>query len=163
MSRPRKPRYGNPARRAMELRRMQQRAQPNHLSDPRQFGGDIVSLGDDTPTEVLLDTTDSVLLESVNISCVEMVRQGKADGPAVFMVLEGRVNKSPDQVRVGFLLGPDGMAAVVTQLLGVADRFGPQLLGDITRRMVQMEQKHAMSIPWLKAAIELAQEQANAE
>lgn len=68
------------------------------------------------------------------------------------------MTKKPDRARVGYLFGPDGAAAIITELL--ADRFGPELLDDVTRRLTALHQGRDVDLSWLRAAIDNAIEAA---
>jgi len=158
-SKSKRPKYGNPAKRRMVAGDLQKLAQPTGISNPRKLGGAINSFG--SPKErsaAILDMTDSVHLEATNVCTVDLVRSGQLNEQAIFMTLEGRINKKPDQVSVGFIFGPDGAVAIITELLSLADRFGAELLYDITSRLTELHQEKNVDLHFLKAAIELVLE-----
>jgi len=72
------------------------------------------------------------------------------------MTLDGRINKRTDRARVGYMFGPDGAAALITELLAVADRFGAELLDDVTRRLTALHQGRHVDLAFLRAAIDNA-------
>lgn len=69
---------------------------------------------------VLIDARAAVLLESDEVSLIDTK---SADGPVVMMLaLSGRINYSPDRVEHAYLTGADGAAAIVADLIGLAQR-----------------------------------------
>lgn len=154
-------RYGDPRKRQPMAGDLARLVQPTGVANPRTLGGDIAGPGGSRDRgAVFLDTTDAVLLESTNVATVDAVRQGALAEPVIFMTLDGRINKRADRARVGFLFGPDGAAAIVTELLAIADRFGAELLDDVTRRLTELHQGKHVDLHFLRAAIDNAIEQA---
>lgn len=150
-------RFGDPRKRKTLTGGLARLAQPTGVSDPRRLGGDIVGPGGSRDRgAVFLDTSDAVLLESTNVCTVDNVRQGVLGGQVIFMTLDGRINRTTDRARVGFLFGPDGAAALITELLAVADRFGAELLDDVTRRLTELHQGKHVDLHFLRAAIDVA-------
>lgn len=149
-------RYGNPVNRKLLVGDLYRAAQPNGLNDPRRFGGSIIGdVGSSRDaSSVVLDLTDAVILEGTTVVVVEGVRSGVSAGQCIFMTCDGRVNKTTDQVRVGLMLNTDGAAAIITELLAVADRAGPELLDDITRRLTELHQGKHVDLHWLRGAID---------
>lgn len=134
-------------------------AQPSGVADPRGLGGSIAGPGGPRDQGmVVLDMTDAVLMDSVDVATVDTVRAGVLGGQAIFMTLGGRVNKTTRRVTVGFMFGPDGAAGIVTELLAMADRFGVELLDDMTRRLTTLHQEGNVDLRMLKAAIDVALE-----
>lgn len=150
-------RYGNPAKRRPLAGDLARLAQPSGVADPRQLGGDMAGPGGPRDRgAVFLDLTDVVLLDGMDVCTVDGVRQGASQGQVIFMTLDGRINKSTDRARVGYTFGPDGAAALITELLAVADRFGAELLDDVTRRLTELHQGRNVDLRFLRAAIGLA-------
>lgn len=92
------------------------------MSDPRELGGDIVGPGG--PYErsgVVVDTTNAVLTDGQTVSIVETHRGDELNG-AIALLLEGRINKTSDRVKVLFLLNEDGAAALVAEMTHMAIR-----------------------------------------
>ncbi|ACX71163.1 hypothetical protein pZL12.86 [Streptomyces phage ZL12] len=50
----------------------------------------------------------------------------RSGGPVLAMLLEGRINKSPDRARNLYLMNEDGAAAIVTELMALANRISPE-------------------------------------
>lgn len=105
--------------------------------DPRQLGGSIVGPGGPfDENAVVLDTRNAVLMEHVNVSLVGAVRGGQvAERPTLAMALEGRINKSSDRAEVLYLFDEDGAAAIVSQLVGLAVRIGPEFAARLMARL----------------------------
>jgi len=141
-----------------DLSALYRQVQPTGNADPRRLGGTITGPGG--PHDwgaVVLDMTDCVLLDSASVCLVDSVRDGRSNGQAIYMTMSGRVNKTDDRVQVGYTFGTDGAAALVTELLALADRAGPDLLTDIVARLVALDRDGNASIAWLRAALDLAQ------
>ncbi len=152
-----KGRYGNPARRRLVAGDLQRLAQPTGLTDPRRLGGTMAGPGGPHDRgAVFLDLTDCILMESMEVCTVDTVRTGEMAGQAIFMQLSGRINKTRDQVTTGYMFGPDGAAAIITELLALADRYGAELLDDVTRRLTELHQGRTVDLGWLRAAIDNA-------
>lgn len=100
--------------------------------DPRKTGGDIAGPGGPRDRNaVILDTTDAVLLDSSDVCLMET-----SGGSVVLaMLLEGRINKTTDRARNLYLLNEDGAAALVTELIALAHRIGPEFGQRFTARL----------------------------
>lgn len=92
--------------------------------DPRKSGGDIAGPGGPhNANSVILDTTDAVLLDS---SLVTLVGSPGNPKPYLAMLLQGRINKTTDRARNLYLMNEDGAAALVSELIALAHRIGPE-------------------------------------
>lgn len=133
-------------------------AQPTGVADPRTLGGSMSGPGGPRDRgAVVLDMTDVVLLDGAEVCTIDnVVRNAVFGGQAIFMTLAGRVNKTTRRVQVGYIFGPDGAAALITQLLALADRHGAELLDDVTRRLTELHQEKAVDLHFLRAAIDNA-------
>ncbi|MFF1298099.1 MULTISPECIES: hypothetical protein [unclassified Streptomyces] len=91
--------------------------------DPRRSGGDIAGPGGPHDrNSVILDTTGAVLLDNTNVCLMET-----SNGSVVLgVLLEGRINKTTDRARNLYLMNEDGAAALVSELLALAHRIGPE-------------------------------------
>ncbi|MFF6847083.1 hypothetical protein [Streptomyces antimycoticus] len=100
--------------------------------DPRKTGGDIAGPGGPHDRNaVLFDTTNAVLLDSSDVCLMET-----ANGSVVMaMLLEGRINKTTDRARNLYLINEDGAAALVTELIALAHRIGPEFGERFTARL----------------------------
>lgn len=154
-----KGRYGNPAKRRPAVGDLAKLVQPSGIADPRTLGGSMAGPGGSRDRNaVLIDTTDCVLMENVDVTVVEKVRAGEMTGAATFMTLAGRVNRTDRHVQVGFLFGTDGAAAIITELLALADRAGAEMLDDLTRRLAELSREKDVDLAFLRAAIDNAME-----
>lgn len=91
--------------------------------DPRKTGGDIAGPGGPHDhNAVIIDTTDAVLLDSNDVCLMET----SGGNVVLAMLLEGRINKTTDRARNLYLMNEDGAAALVTELLALAHRIGPE-------------------------------------
>jgi hypothetical protein len=95
--------------------------------DPATSGGDLVDVAGDPYARggVVLDAREAVLLDEMDVSLVD-TKQDQA--PVMFMLLQGRVNFETRRTKQGFMFGPDGAAALATQLVGLAGRAGGRFL-----------------------------------
>ena len=100
--------------------------------DPRKSGGDIAGPGGPHDRNaVILDTTDAVLLDSNDVCLVET----SGGNVVLAMLLEGRINKTTDRARNLYLMNEDGAAALVTELMALANRIGPEFGHRFTERL----------------------------
>ncbi|MGW4270784.1 hypothetical protein ACWEGQ_00100 [Streptomyces seoulensis] len=101
--------------------------------DPRKSGGDIAGPGGPhDANSVIIDTTDAVLLDS---SVVTLMGSPTNPKPYLAMLLEGRINRTTDRARNLYLMNEDGAAALVTELLALAHRIGPEFGARFTARL----------------------------
>ncbi len=100
--------------------------------DPRKPGGNIAGPGGPHDRNaVVLDTTDAVLLDHTSVCLMET-----SGGSVVLaMLLEGRINKTSDRARNLYLMNEDGAAALVSELMALAHRIGPEFGAAFTARL----------------------------
>lgn len=104
--------------------------------DPRKSGGDIAGPGGPHDANaVIIDTTDSVLLDGATVSL--MGAPGRPN-PILAVLLEGRINKTRDRARNLYLMNEDGAAAIVSQVLALAGRMGPEFEARFHERVQQL-------------------------
>ena len=108
--------------------------------DPRKSGGNIAGPGGPhDANSVVIDATDAVLLDS---SLVTLVGSPGDPKPYLAMLLEGRINKTTERARNLYLMNEDGAAALVSELIALAHRIGPEfgerLMGRV-RHLVQAD------------------------
>lgn len=110
--------------------------------DPRKTGGDIAGPGGPHDhNSVIVDTTDAVLLDSSDVCLVET-----GGGEVVLsMLLEGRINKTTDRARNLYLMNEDGAAALVTELIALAHRIGPEFGERFTARLQHLLDTNAFT------------------
>lgn len=119
-------------------------------TDPRDLGGDIVgSSGPHDRGSVVLDTSKAVLLQDVTVSTIDPERGGRGQLYLALM-LAGRINQTPDDARVLFIMNTDGAAAIVTQLLALLARakekpgvIGP-FIADLRGRLDELDAEGAL-------------------
>ncbi|MGW2384362.1 hypothetical protein [Streptomyces sp. NPDC001658] len=100
--------------------------------DPRKSGGDIAGPGGPHDrNSVIVDTTNAVILDAATVTQVETLT-GK---PALAMMLEGRIARTQDRARNLYLMNEDGAAALITELLALAHRMGPEFGRRFTARV----------------------------
>lgn len=95
-------------------------------SDPRRAGGDIAGPGGPYDRDaVVLDTSKAVLLDAATACVAHLTRKGEPLD-ATALMLEGKINGSPDRSRVLYLTDIEGAADVVAHLLSLAQRNGQE-------------------------------------
>jgi hypothetical protein len=93
-------------------------------SDPRKVGGDIAGPGGPNERDaVVLDTSQAVLLDHATACVAHLTRKG-APLDATALMLEGKINGSPDRTRVLYLMDEEGAADVAAHLFSLAKRNG---------------------------------------
>jgi hypothetical protein len=101
--------------------------------DPRKSGGNIAGPGGPHDADsVIIDATNAVLLDHSTVSLVGSPGNPK---PYLAVLLEGRINKTSDRARNLYLMNEDGAAALVTELLALAHRIGPDFGERFTARL----------------------------
>lgn len=110
----------------------------------KQYGsmtGDMGKGGD-----VLLDITRAILMDGVKVAAVDtysnvidQVARGASHEVRLSLEIEGRVNKSDERAKAMFLFDADGAAAIVTELIGIATRIGPEFSKHFMARMEAMD------------------------
>jgi hypothetical protein len=105
-------------------------------TDPRTLGGDIAGPGGpQDENAVVIDSTNAVLLDS---TVVTIMGDRKTQQPVMCMLLEGRINKSSDRAKVLYLFDTDGAAAIISELLAMGSRVGPEFRDDLMRRVERL-------------------------
>jgi hypothetical protein len=100
--------------------------------DPRKSGGDIAGPGGPHDrNSVIIDTTNAVVLDSTSVSLMETPN----GNPVLAMLLVGRIAKTTDRARNLYLMNEDGAAALVTELIALAHRIGPEFGARFTARL----------------------------
>lgn len=111
--------------------------------DPRKAGGDIAGPGGPRDRDaVIIDTTDSVLLDATTVSLMETQSD---QGVILAALMEGRINQSTERSRVLYLMNGDGAAALITELLALAYRVGPEFGEALMARVRQLMDDDAVS------------------
>lgn len=115
------------------------REHADRLHDDARSGGDSVGGSPHGRGDSVLDTRGAVLMDGAEVILVDTKQDQR---PAMALLLEGRVNYGANRVRQMYLFGPDGAAAIITQLIGLAGRaggeFGAEFKADLERRMEEL-------------------------
>lgn len=110
--------------------------------DPRRVQGKIV--GDDDPfgeNSVIIDMKNALMLEGTNVALVGGIRKGiPIPEELIALELQGRINQTEERIPVMVVVGVDGAAALVTELIGVASRagFAKEFMELVEKRMEEM-------------------------
>ena len=112
-------------------------------SNPRRPGGNIAGPGGPFDRNaVVIDLRDAVLLGYTEVALVETVNlEHDEKAPAIAMVLAGRINKTTEESRILYLFGFDGAASILSELMGLADRAGPEFMENLRQRMRDLPDK----------------------
>lgn len=115
----------------------------HHTSgDPRKTGGDIAGPGGPHDrNSVIVDTTNAVILDATTVTEVETL----TGTPALAMLLEGRIARTRDRARNLYLMDEDGAAALVTELIALAHRMGPEFGIRFTARIEHLIETNAFT------------------
>lgn len=97
--------------------------------------GAMVGPGED----VVLDTSKAVLLDGLEV-CLVGPPQDQTNA-MLAMRLDGRVNKTDDRAHVLYLLNEDGAAAIISELLDLATRIGPQFAESLMARLNALQEQ----------------------
>lgn len=84
---------------------------------------------------VVMDARNAILMDAVDVCLVDTDPSDSDAEPRLAMLLAGRVNMRGERSQVMFMFGADGAAAVVSQLLGLAQRIGPEFAALLEERM----------------------------
>lgn len=100
-------------------------------------GGSAFGIGD-----AVIDARKAVLLDTVAVAVVGTASLEHGAGHALAINLEGRRNKSDERVDVLYLTDPEGCAAIVSEILGLADRVGPDFRNALLARIAALPKRH---------------------
>ena len=108
--------------------------------DPRKAGGWMHDPTGDPKSRgtVQLDMRNAVLLGEVEVAMVDLQSGGESKGPALALELAGRINKTQENVTILYLLNEDGAAAIVSQLIALASRIGPEFRERLLERVGEL-------------------------
>jgi hypothetical protein len=141
---------GELAREVARLRAILREHAERPGSDPREASttdSQIDIAGDPYATGgALLDARSAVLMENVAVVLVDTKRD---EAVSMMLTLEGRINYAADRAEHAYLFGPDGAAALVSELVALAGRaashdrphgrrFADEFRRDLDRRMNEM-------------------------
>lgn len=99
---------------------------PQGTTDPTTITGSITGDTSDpyARDSVVVDLRNAVLLDRSAACTVTVTRSGQPDAEAVVLSLAGKLNQRTERAEVIYLLGADGAAALVAELVGVFGRAG---------------------------------------
>ncbi len=114
----------------------------NHSpADPRKAGGRFAGPGGAHDRNgIVIDATDAVLLDDVQVAMVEPYSDGSALLPAVALKLSGRINKTPDRAEIVYLMDVPASGALIVELMALSHRARTSalLLEQVENGMRQM-------------------------
>ena len=106
--------------------------------EPTRVSGSMVDVAGDPHARggVLLDARAAVLMDAVDVCLVD----SKRDTDPIFLALQlaGRVNTRDERATHLYLFDEDGAAAIVSELVGLAARIGPDFAARLIDRMEAM-------------------------
>lgn len=104
------------------------------FTDPRDVPGSMSGPGGPHDRgSVVFEADRAILLRGVEVAAVDSVSE-EGTNTLLAMVLEGRINFTPDMAQVLFIFNADGAAAIVTELVGVIGRMPP---GDLKMQFME--------------------------
>jgi hypothetical protein len=102
--------------------------------------------------DVLLDMERAVLLDGMEVCLVNSIshvvdqtQRPSQESIRLAMRLDGRVNKSTDRASVLFILDEDGAAAIISELLALATRVGPEFAERLMARLETLKEEGHLS------------------
>lgn len=84
---------------------------------------------------VVIDTEDAVLMDSINVAIVGTVKDKDVREIVIALEIEGKLNNKPERVETLYLFDADGAAALVSELIGIASRLGPDFQRFLQNRL----------------------------
>jgi hypothetical protein len=94
------------------------------MTDPRGLGGEIAGPGGPFDGgNVVIDASNAIIVDYQEICKIDP-NQGARGQLAFALVVGGRINQTQDRAKVMCIEGLDGLAALVTEIHGVAERAG---------------------------------------
>lgn len=102
------------------------------VTDPTDLGSTYAGPGGPHDRDaVVVDATNAVLLDAVDVL---VVGDPSRPRPIIALQLAGWINKRPDRAQVMFLFDEDGAAAIISELLALAGRVGPEFRNRLVAR-----------------------------
>lgn len=97
--------------------------------------------------DVLLDAERAVLLDGIDVCLVNassrsvdnLQRGPQVDDVRLALQLDGRVNKTRDRAKVLYIMDVDGAAAIISELLALATRVGPEFADLLMERLNNLQ------------------------
>lgn len=105
-------------------------------------------LTDPANKDVILDMENAVLLDGMNVCLVNAIagvfdktQRGVQENIRLAVQLDGRINKSTDRASVLFIMDEDGAAAIVSELIALATRIGPEFATRLMDRIATLQEE----------------------
>jgi hypothetical protein len=103
------------------------------ITDPRDLGGDIAGPGGPHDHgQVVIDTRRAILMDGLEVAKVDNPSDGRE---LVAVLIEGKINQSPDRAKVMVLGNLDMLASFITEAHGLARRM--RASAELTRLCVE--------------------------
>lgn len=103
-------------------------------------------LTDSSNKDVLLDLDNAVLFDGMNVCLVNAIagvldktQRGVTENVRLAVQLDGRINKSTERVSVLYVMDEDGAAAIISELLALATRIGPEFATRLMDRITDLQ------------------------
>ena len=113
-------------------------------TDPRKIPGSMAGPGGPHDIGgVVLDARNAVILDTVDVSTIDPDRGGRGQS-AIALILGGRINQTKTRASVLFILGTDGAASIVTELIAIYGRAtgSPQpFIDDMMSRLRKLREE----------------------
>lgn len=115
----------------------------NGATDPRRAGGDIAGPGGPHDRNaVVIDAERAVLLQHVDVAQTVFGRR-QDDGSmsaewGLVLMLSGRINKTAEASRVVYATDMDGAAGIISEIIGLVERSGPEFTQRLASRLDEM-------------------------
>lgn len=91
-------------------------------TDPRDLGGDVAGPGGPHDVgQVVIDTRRAIIMDGLTAVKVDNPSDGRE---FVALLIEGKINQSPDRAKVMLLGDLDMLASLITEAHGLARRMG---------------------------------------
>lgn len=105
--------------------------------------------------DVLLDMERAVLLDGMEVCLVNVAsnvmdqtqRAQPSENVRLAVRLDGRINKTADRASVLFVMDEDGAAAIVTEIVALASRIGPEFAARFQQRLETLAEEGHMGEP----------------
>ena|SRR5438309_8328143 len=95
------------------------------MADPRELGGDIAGPGGPFDFgEFVIDASKALIVDYQDVAKIDPEQGARGVDDAFAFLFAGRINQTTDRAKVMLLGNLDFMAALTTQIYGVAERAG---------------------------------------
>lgn len=87
--------------------------------------------------DAMVDVSCAVLVDGTTVVALRAVRDDRLEDQVLGLEIKGRVNKTTTRSDVLYLLSMDGVAGIVSELLGLAQRMGPEYVEQLDQLIRQ--------------------------